>query len=443
MHLLEANGRRVLFDCRPLPGKRKRSLPANREIDLDGLNLDAVLLSHRAHRPQRNLRASCGAAQGHDLRDERDLRPLLHHAARLGAHPGTRWSSSSNKKRIRDGKTPSSRSIPPTRRERRSPTSSRFLRAALPSRRRRRGDLPRGGPHPRAAMIEVRVKEAWAGTARSSTAATSAGPGSRSCATRARGPADTLVMESTYGGRTHERMGAPAGEAALRHRPGDRAGGKVVITAFSVGRTQTLVFTLHKLWTRASCLRSRSSSTPRSPSMRPRSSGGIPSATTRDARVPVAGCRSLRPLAPDLHPRPRGFQAAARPPRPCAIISASGMCEPGASSTTSPRRSRPAKHDPDHRLPGREHPGRHLVERQERIKIFGEEAPPQGEVVTVNALSPTPTRGSSSPGSPRARSARQGLPRPRRGGEREGACRALASAGSATAPSRAGERRDL
>ena len=61
-------------------------------------------------------------------------------------------------------------------------------------------------------------------------------------------PCDWLITESTYGGETHE----PAGKAkdALADVVGRTAarGGKVIIPAFAVGRTQELVHKLDQLW---------------------------------------------------------------------------------------------------------------------------------------------------------------------------------------------------
>src|SRR5438105_1414841 len=60
-------------------------------------------------------------------------------------------------------------------------------------------------------------------------------------------PADFLISESTYGGHTHEPVEETAerlGEV-VRHTA-DR-GGKLIIPAFAVGRTQTVVYFLHQL----------------------------------------------------------------------------------------------------------------------------------------------------------------------------------------------------
>lgn len=62
------------------------------------------------------------------------------------------------------------------------------------------------------------------------------------------GPIDTLIIESTYGNRKHEpvqdaeqRMGELVRETAAR-------GGRVLIPAFAVGRTQEIVYALHTLY---------------------------------------------------------------------------------------------------------------------------------------------------------------------------------------------------
>jgi len=59
--------------------------------------------------------------------------------------------------------------------------------------------------------------------------------------------ADVLIMESTYGNRTHESR--EEAERTLRRVINDtyRRHGKVVIPSFAVGRTQELVYALHRL----------------------------------------------------------------------------------------------------------------------------------------------------------------------------------------------------
>ncbi|MEE8062288.1 MAG: MBL fold metallo-hydrolase [Gemmatimonadales bacterium] len=62
------------------------------------------------------------------------------------------------------------------------------------------------------------------------------------------GPVNTLIIESTYGDRTHESVeDAELHLAELVVRVAAR-GGKILIPAFAVGRTQELVYSLHALW---------------------------------------------------------------------------------------------------------------------------------------------------------------------------------------------------
>ena len=45
-HLLEVNGKRVLFDCGMFQGIRKESERRNRELPFDPASLDAVVITH-------------------------------------------------------------------------------------------------------------------------------------------------------------------------------------------------------------------------------------------------------------------------------------------------------------------------------------------------------------------------------------------------------------
>jgi metallo-beta-lactamase family protein len=61
-------------------------------------------------------------------------------------------------------------------------------------------------------------------------------------------PIDYLIMESTYGGRTHPQPGEALGklEAVVKATIG--RGGRLIVPAFAVGRTQQLVLLLHQLF---------------------------------------------------------------------------------------------------------------------------------------------------------------------------------------------------
>jgi metallo-beta-lactamase family protein len=59
--------------------------------------------------------------------------------------------------------------------------------------------------------------------------------------------ADVVIMESTYGDREHESVADMPGELARIVRETAARGGRVFIPAFAVGRTQELVYDLHRL----------------------------------------------------------------------------------------------------------------------------------------------------------------------------------------------------
>lgn len=143
-------------------------------------------------------------------------------------------------------------------------------------------------------------------------------------------PADVIICESTYGGRIHESV------ADARDRLRDAVkktwarGGKVIMPAFSVGRTQTIVYYLHQLM--------HAGELPRYP-------------VFVDSPLAVDATEVFR-MHPECYDREaREFQSRTgdmlghgccvyirdvedskrlhERREPCAIISASGMCEAG------------------------------------------------------------------------------------------------------------------
>jgi len=60
-------------------------------------------------------------------------------------------------------------------------------------------------------------------------------------------PVDYLIMESTYGGRTHPQQGEARAKLESVVRETIRRGGRLIVPAFAVGRTQQLVLLLHQL----------------------------------------------------------------------------------------------------------------------------------------------------------------------------------------------------
>jgi metallo-beta-lactamase family protein len=202
-------------------------------------------------------------------------------------------------------------------------------------------------------------------------------------------PVDYLIMESTYGGRLHETHGALKDRLADVITRTSGRGGKLIVPAFAVGRTQQLVLMVHELMLEK-----------RIPS--------IPIFVDSPLAVNVTEVFRNHPECFDREINehlnndrdPFGFETlkyirdveeskALNDLRfPAMIISASGMCEAGRIL----HHLRNNVEDPRNTIliPGfqAEHTlGRKIVERRAEIPIFGDLMRLRAEVVRVNALS--------------------------------------------------------
>lgn len=200
---------------------------------------------------------------------------------------------------------------------------------------------------------------------------------------------DAYICESTYGARLNE----PVDDAKQRLvevvvRTLER-GGKVIIPAFSVGRTQTIVYFIHEQMV----------------------AGNLP-------RIPVFIDSPLAVNATEvfkMHPECYDAEARAfhrvtgdilghgcctyirdveeskalhRRRKPCVIISASGMCEAGRIRHHIKNNIRNKKNTilfPGHQA--RNTLGRKIVEGAERITLFHEELPIRAEIVQIHGFS--------------------------------------------------------
>jgi metallo-beta-lactamase family protein len=205
-------------------------------------------------------------------------------------------------------------------------------------------------------------------------------------------PANLVICESTYGGHKHEAVEETAeqlGEVVFRTA---QRGGKLIIPAFSVGRTQTIVYFLHQL----------------------KKAGRLPNLPIFvDSPMALRATEVFRAHAecfdePTLqllneHPELFGEQdvryidkvhesiALNHLREPCIIISASGMCEGG-------RVLHHLKHNIEDRrctvliagYQAADTLGRRLVERQPELRILGRTLSLKAEVVVLNGLSSHP-----------------------------------------------------
>ena len=200
--------------------------------------------------------------------------------------------------------------------------------------------------------------------------------------------ADALIMESTYGNRDHESVAGARAELARVVRETAARGGRILIPAFAVGRTQEMIYALHSLV----------------------SEGAIPAipiyvdsplaidATTVFEMHPESFDRSEEMVqkAKDLfqfellhYTRDvEESKALSRARGPMVIIAASGMMENGrilhhlAQGAGDPRNTiLVVGFQAEHTL------GRRVVERQPILHIFGEDVPLHARVEVIDGYS--------------------------------------------------------
>lgn len=203
--------------------------------------------------------------------------------------------------------------------------------------------------------------------------------------------ADILIMESTYGNRQHPPY--PESEKELKRIVNDtyRRGGVLLIPAFAVGRTQQLVYALHKLFLE-------------------RDIPDLPIYVDSPLATRVTDIFRLHPETYDSeirdfllkgnHANPFGFDTLRYTQtveeskelnflrEPAIIISASGMMEGGRIL----HHLRQRIGDPKNTIlvTGWQAPntlGRKIVEGEETVRIYGEEFPLKAKVETLTGFS--------------------------------------------------------
>ena len=201
--------------------------------------------------------------------------------------------------------------------------------------------------------------------------------------------ADLIISECTYGGHRHEPVDETAEHLGEVVRRTAERGGKVIIPAFAVGRTQTVVYFLHRLM-----------SAGRLADLPVFVDSPMAARATEVFRAHPE-CFNPQTLAllhedPDLF-GPRHVHYIERVdesialndrPDPCVIISASGMCEAGRvlhhlkHHIEDPRSTiLIAGYQAEHTL------GRRIVERRPEVRILGRMFPVRAEIVVLNGLS--------------------------------------------------------
>lgn len=200
--------------------------------------------------------------------------------------------------------------------------------------------------------------------------------------------ADIVIMESTYGNREHPSVAGARDQLAKVVRDTAARGGRVLIPAFAVGRTQEIVYDLHIL--------AREGAIPQIPIY-------VDSPLAIDATTVFAMHPELFDKTEDLVQRVQDLfhftqvtytreatesKALNSQHGPMVIIAASGMMEAGrilhhlAHNAPDPRTTiLVVGFQAEHTL------GRRIVERAPVIRVFGDEIPLRAQVEVLNGYS--------------------------------------------------------
>lgn len=200
---------------------------------------------------------------------------------------------------------------------------------------------------------------------------------------------DVLISESTYGNRVHPPAGDLKAELLRIVSDAVHRGGRVIVPAFSLGRTQNVVYFLNQLY--------EEELLPRIPVFvdSPLSVRLTDVYRRHQEELDEEAQRMLR-RDDDLFDFPQlvyvesqeESAALNRRKGPCVIVSASGMCENGR-----------IRHHLKHGLPHAENTvlligfqapntlGRRLLEGRERVRIFDRDVPVRARIVPLGGLS--------------------------------------------------------
>jgi metallo-beta-lactamase family protein len=390
MHLLELGGRRVLLDCGLYQGRRAEAARLNREFPVPPSSIDAVLLSH-AHI------------------DHSGLLPRLYRDGFRGSVYATRATVDLCAAMLADsGHIQEKDSDWVNRRERRSGrerVEPLYTRADAEEAVECFVGVDYRERFSPFAGLEVEYRDAGHILGSASMTLTVREDGrdkvlgftgdvGRADRPILRDPeampdCDWLICESTYGGRVHEaateakeHLARVVGETAAR-------GGKVIIPAFAVGRTQEIVHRLDEL--------AHEGKLPAIP-VYVDSPLAVNVTEVFKAHTECFDEEMRRHIEKDQNPfgfarltYVRDVEESKRLNEsrlPMVIISASGMCEAGRvlhhlrNSVADPRNTiMIVGYCAQHTL------GRRIVERQREVRIFGELHPLRAHVEVMNAYS--------------------------------------------------------
>ncbi|HEY1187143.1 MAG TPA: MBL fold metallo-hydrolase [Gemmata sp.] len=389
MHRLDAAGKTLLLDCGLFQGKRSESYLRNRDFPFRTREIDAVVLSHAHVDHCGNLPNLVRKGFAGPIYCTPATRALA--AVMLGDAAKIQEEDASylNQKRLRG--EPKVLPLFDARDVYRTLTKMQAVPYGKPFDIGRGIEITFADAGHLLGSATVHLKLAGPGGARRVTFTGDIGrPGLPILRDPEPVPAcDLLISESTYGGHTHEPVDETADKLGEVVKRTVERGGRVIIPAFAVGRTQTVVYFLHQLISAGKL--------PELPiyvdSPMANRATEVFRAHTECFDEETLGLLAVHPdLFGEKHVRyvesVNESVKLNRTDRPCVIISASGMCEAG-------RVLHHLKHgvgDPRNTVliagyQAADTLGRRLVEKRPEVRILGRPCPVRAEVVVLNGLS--------------------------------------------------------
>ena len=392
MHLVEANGKRILLDCGLYQGHRKEAFEKNRPLPVDPAKIDFVILSHAHIDHSGNLPQLVRQGFRGRVFARQSTMELCDVMLRDSCFLQLRDLEYINKKRQRAGKA----LFEPLYEER---DVDALMRLFTPLHMHTPREIARGitleffnaGHILGSALVQLDVRSDH-GKDHRILFSGDLGQPDQPILRHFEYPsgADILLVESTYADRLHP--GADDVEQRLEEylRHIDRHNSKLLIPAFSVGRTQQIIYYLNRIRERGRF--------PREAKVY------IDSPLSQKATMIYAGHREVyndearRMVAEGRDPlvfpgmvfvgSPQESMALNDTPGPMIVIAASGMCEGG-------RVLHHLKHclgDEDNIIlivgfQAENTLGRRIVEKRDTLKVLGEEVERKARVEVINALS--------------------------------------------------------
>jgi metallo-beta-lactamase family protein len=249
-HMIEANGQRILLDCGLYQGPRAESRDRNQRLPFDARSVNVMVLSHAHIDHSGNIPNLVKSGFRGDIVSTYATRDLCATMLLDSAHIQERDVEYVNKRRRKRGEDP----VEPLYTRQDAIESLKYFTPQSYTR-----------PHKIAPGVTLTLLDAghMLGSAivildiedrdsRGTVRLVFSGDLGRKGIPIIRDPetvesADVLIMESTYGNRLHPPYPDANKELERIINETYQRGGKVIVPAFAVGRTQQLVFTLHQL----------------------------------------------------------------------------------------------------------------------------------------------------------------------------------------------------